>query len=86
MLQFFKRSFKKIPPDDYILRLRSAVIGEGSCGVENVHRFLLPGGYVLLDDSRKGLSMGSARLAQEIIQLGQYERSGVNPNYLFRKI
>ena len=52
---------------------------------ENVAKFLLPGGFVLLDDSAKHQAFGSARLAQEIRKHPDFEVVLANPHYLFRK-
>lgn len=52
---------------------------------ENVAAALLPGGYVLLDDSADYMPFGSARLARELGHRRDFEIVGVNPNYLLRK-
>ncbi len=52
---------------------------------ENVAKFLLPGGFVLLDDSAKHQQFGSARLAQELRQHPDFEVIMANPHYLFQK-
>lgn len=52
---------------------------------ENVSTHLLPGGYVLLDDSADHLPFGSARLAGELRNRDGFETVASNPNYLFRK-
>lgn len=52
---------------------------------ENVAAFLLPGGYVLLDDAADYMSFGSARLAHELRRRKDFEVVAANPNYLLRK-
>lgn len=53
--------------------------------VENSLEFLVPGGWILLDDSADFLAFGSVRLAQELRQHGDLDLVLKNPNYLFRK-
>ncbi|MBL7829291.1 MAG: class I SAM-dependent methyltransferase [Saprospiraceae bacterium] len=53
--------------------------------VENTLKHLLPGGYMLLDDSAKHQQFGSARLAQELTRHPAIETIQANPNFLFRK-
>lgn len=59
---------------------------------ENVDEFLVPGGFVLFDDSGDdalgpdGLPWGSWRVAKEVEASGRYELIAKQPNYLFRKI
>lgn len=52
---------------------------------ENADRYLISGGFILLDDSADHLSSGRHRLAREKLQDGNYEFVFKNPNYLFRK-
>ncbi|MEZ4891707.1 MAG: class I SAM-dependent methyltransferase [Saprospiraceae bacterium] len=52
---------------------------------ENTDKYLLPGGFVLLDDSARHLSFGSVKLANELCKQPQYELVLENPNFLFRK-
>lgn len=52
---------------------------------ENAASFLLPGGYILLDDSADYLQFGCVRLAHELCRRRDFEVAGINPNYLFRK-
>jgi SAM-dependent methyltransferase len=51
----------------------------------NVDRFLLPGGFVLFDDSDDGGPFGSTRTAQQVARDARYELVFKAPNYLFRK-
>jgi hypothetical protein len=51
--------------------------------VENVARHLLPGGFILLDDSAKGLPFGSAELAVELSRDARFMVVRRNPNLLF---
>lgn len=53
--------------------------------VENTARHLLPGGFMLLDDTADHLPFGSRRLAQEWNRRGDFELVKKNPNYLLRK-
>jgi hypothetical protein len=53
--------------------------------VENAAKYLLPGGYLLLDDSAKHQHFGSAKLAQELRQNADFETVLANPHYLFKK-
>lgn len=48
-------------------------------------RFLLPGGFILLDDSGDGSGWEVCRVVQEVIAGGHYEVVSHNPNYLLRK-
>jgi len=51
----------------------------------NVDRFLLPGGFVLFDDSDDGGIFGSTQTAQAVARDARYELVFKAPNYLFRK-
>ena len=57
----------------------------------NADEFLLPGGFVLFDDSGDGqagpdgIEWGSCRAAREVTATGRYELVMKNPHYLFRK-
>jgi hypothetical protein len=57
----------------------------------NMDEFLLPGGFVLFDDSGDGqtgpdgVEWGSCRAAREVLATGRYDLVMKNPNYLFRK-
>lgn len=53
--------------------------------MENAVQHLLPGGFILLDDSAKHQHFGSARLAQEWIKHPDFEVVLDNPHYLFQK-
>lgn len=52
---------------------------------ENIDRYLLPGGFILLDDSASGSSFGSAKWVQEVIKTKKYKAEMRNPNYLLQK-
>jgi hypothetical protein len=52
---------------------------------ENVHEFLVPGGYVLFDDSSEKAPFGLYPLMREIGDRDDYEVVIENPNFLFRK-
>jgi hypothetical protein len=51
----------------------------------NVDAHLLPGGFVLLDDSGERSGFGSTRTAREAAALPHYEVVFRAPNYLLRK-
>lgn len=53
--------------------------------VENAALHLLPGGYLLLDDSAEHQRFGSAQLAKELCQHPLFETVLANPHFLFRK-
>lgn len=53
--------------------------------MENAAKHLLPGGYLLLDDSASHLAFGSVRLAKEWRQRPDFELVLANPHCLFRK-
>lgn len=52
---------------------------------ENVNRFLVPGGFILFDDSADGSEWEVCKVVQEVLASGAYELTVKNPNYLFRK-
>lgn len=53
---------------------------------ENVDRWLVPGGYVLLDDTDEfGAFPHLYELVRELIRRGEYELVGANPHHLLRK-
>ena len=52
---------------------------------ENTDRVLVPGGFILFDDSADGSDWEVNRLAGEIVSAGLYDVISKNPNYLFRK-
>ncbi|MCU0432164.1 MAG: class I SAM-dependent methyltransferase [Bacteroidia bacterium] len=52
---------------------------------ENAHRFLAPGGFILLDDSADGSALGSAKFAKELEENSNYRLRAKNPNRLFQK-
>ncbi len=51
----------------------------------NTDMYLIPGGFVLFDDSGDGTDWDVNRLAREIERDERYEIIARNPNYLFRK-
>jgi len=53
---------------------------------ENALDLLVPGGFLLLDDSADFWNFGSVRLARELRRLKGLELVMKNPNYLFRKM
>jgi predicted O-methyltransferase YrrM len=52
---------------------------------ENVHEFLVRGGFIFFDDSADHLALGSAAFMKEVKKRNDYEVVLKNPNYLFRK-
>jgi hypothetical protein len=52
---------------------------------ENTDRALVPGGFILFDDSGDDSHWESNKLTREIASGDQYELVSKNPNYLFRK-
>ena len=52
---------------------------------ENVNQFLVPGGFILFDDSADGSEWEVCKVVQEVLASGGYELVVKNPNYLFRK-
>lgn len=52
---------------------------------ENTHKALVPGGFILFDDSADGSGWEVNRLTREIAGDAEYELVGKYPNYLFRK-
>ena len=52
---------------------------------ENVDRFLLPGGFVIFDDSAEGSGWGSHRTAREAAARPDYELVARTPNYCIAK-
>lgn len=52
---------------------------------ENCAAQLLPGGFILLDDSASSDAFGSAKLANELRTHPDFEVVFTNPNYLLRK-
>jgi hypothetical protein len=53
---------------------------------ENSMEFLVPGGFVLFDDSAAGLPYGSVKLMEEIKARKDLRLVRANPNFLFQKI
>ncbi len=52
---------------------------------ENTDKFLVPGGFILFDDSADGSDWEVCRVVREVQQSGRYELVARNPNYFFRK-
>ena len=52
---------------------------------ENTDRYLMPGGYVLFDDSADDSQWEVRQVVAEVAASGRYELVAKNPNYLFRK-
>jgi hypothetical protein len=52
---------------------------------ENTDRFLVPGGFILFDDSADGSEFEVTRVVQEVLNSDAYEIVAKNPNYLLRK-
>lgn len=52
---------------------------------ENTHRALVPGGFILFDDSADGSNWEVNQLTREIAAGQEYELVSKAPNYLFRK-
>ncbi len=52
----------------------------------HVDEFLVPKGFILLDDSADDQSFGSAKMMKEIKKDSRYKIVGKNPNYLIQKI
>jgi len=53
---------------------------------ENAAKHLVPGGFILLDDSSDGSFCGSARLMHDIKKNRAFQIVEKNPNYLIRKV
>jgi hypothetical protein len=53
---------------------------------ENVASKVLVNGFVLIDDSAKHFSYGSAKFVKEILKNPAFKVIDTNPNYLFQKI
>jgi hypothetical protein len=52
---------------------------------ETIDRYLVPGGFILFDDSSESSPFGLNRLMRQIVASGSYLLVAQNPNYLFRK-
>ena len=52
---------------------------------ENVHKYLVPGGFILFDDSSDANFFGLTRLINEMKKRSDYRLVMKNPNYLFQK-
>lgn len=53
---------------------------------ENVSKFILPNGFILIDDSADYMSFGSARFINDLKKRNDYRIVDCNPNYLVQKI
>lgn len=53
---------------------------------ENCDRYLVPGGFVLFDDSADGSGWESRDVAFEVARSDRYELIAKNPNYFLRKL
>jgi hypothetical protein len=53
---------------------------------ENIDSKLLVDGFVLIDDSAKGMNFGSAKFIKDLLKKKNYKFIDSNPNYLFQKI
>lgn len=53
---------------------------------ENADRFLVPGGFILFDDSADGTEWEVRRVVAEVLESGKYRLAGKIPNYLVQKI
>jgi hypothetical protein len=52
----------------------------------NVDRHIMPGGYILFDDSGDDMTWGDVkRTVREALSTGRYEVAGKGPNYLLRR-
>ena len=52
---------------------------------ENTDRFLVPGGFILFDDSADGTEWEVRQVVAEVLESGKYQLVGKNPNYLVQK-
>jgi hypothetical protein len=52
----------------------------------NVDEFLVPGGFVLFDDSASYLDFDVYPVTRELRRNPKYELVSANPNHLFRKL
>jgi len=52
---------------------------------ENCDQFLVPGGFILFDDSADGSGWEVCRVVAEVEKSGRYELVIKNPNYFFKK-
>jgi hypothetical protein len=52
---------------------------------QHVMQHLLPGGFILFDDSADGSAMGSAKLMEEVKKDPVLGVADTNPNYLYRR-
>lgn len=51
----------------------------------NTDRYLLPGGFILFDDSGDGSGWEVCQVVEEVLKSGSYDLIAKNPNYLLRK-
>jgi hypothetical protein len=52
---------------------------------ENTDRFLVPGGFILFDDSGDGSGWEVCKVVDEVLKSGSYHLIAKNPNYLVQK-
>ncbi|WEJ99492.1 MAG: class I SAM-dependent methyltransferase [Candidatus Sphingomonas phytovorans] len=52
----------------------------------NCDRFLVPGGFIVFDDSADGTDWGSHRAAVEVLERSDYKLVAKGPNYCFQKV
>ncbi len=53
---------------------------------ENIHRYLVEGGFIFFDDSAPYIKSGVRLFMKEMKKRNDYETVMKNPNYLFRKV
>ena len=53
---------------------------------ENTDRHLVPGGFILFDDSADGSAWEVCRVVAEVLRGGKYRVVAKNPNYLVQKV
>ena len=56
-----------------------------SATFENTDRFLVPGGFILFDDSGDGSGWEVCKVVDEVLKSGSYHLIAKNPNYLVQK-
>lgn len=96
--EFFRRWLARESTEDVFGRMVSLGGEIGFCYIdgnhtyefakrdfENTDRALVPGGFILFDDSADGSGWEVNRLVHEIAAGGRYELISNNPNFLFRK-
>lgn len=53
---------------------------------ENIHRYLVKGGFIFFDDSASYFKCGVPAVVEEVKRRKDYEVVMKNPNYLFRRV